>query len=56
MVNSEDLHYLGFSWGARLSGIMFATEKRFKSAILVVGGLRSQKRHPEADPVNYITR
>ena len=56
IVDSKDLHYLGFSWGARVSGIMLATEKRFKSAILIVGGLRSQKRHPEADPVNYLTR
>ena len=56
IVDKKDLHYFGFSWGARVAGIMLATEKRFKSAILVVGGLRSQKRHPEADPVNYLTR
>ena len=55
-VDTNDIHYLGFSWGARLSGIMLATEERFKSAVIIIGGLRSQKRHPEADPVNFLPR
>ena len=55
-VDINDIHYFGLSWGARVAGIMLATELRFKSALLYVGGLRTQKRHPEADPVNYLPR
>lgn len=54
--DKDRLHYFGLSWGARISGIMLTTSPKFKSAILVVGGLRSQKRHPEADPVNFLPR
>ena len=36
--------------------IFTITVPKFKSAILIVGGLRSQKRHPEADPINYLPR
>ncbi|MDP6133685.1 MAG: SUMF1/EgtB/PvdO family nonheme iron enzyme [Candidatus Marinimicrobia bacterium] len=55
-VDKNRLHYYGTSWGARIAGIMLSTAPRFKSAILIVGGLRSQKRHPEADPINYLPR
>ena len=55
-VDRNDIHYFGLSWGARIASIMLATEERFKSALLYVGGLRTQKRHPEADGVNYLPR
>ena len=55
-VDKNYIHYFGFSWGARIAGIMLATESRFKSALLYVGGLRTQNRHPEADPINYLPR
>ena len=55
-VDKNDIHYFGFSWGARIGSIMLATEDRFKSALLYAGGLRTQKRHPEADGVNYLPR
>ena len=55
-VDMRRLHYYGYSWGSRIAGIMLSTVPKFKSAILIVGGLRSQKRHPEADPVNYLPR
>jgi predicted esterase len=54
--DSEKLAYFGYSWGGRLGPIMMFTEKRFKTGILTVAGLRSQRCQPEADPFNFLPR
>jgi dienelactone hydrolase/predicted Ser/Thr protein kinase len=55
-IDSENLAYYGYSWGARLGGLMVAVEGRFKTAILGLGGFRFQKQKPEVDPFNFVSR
>jgi hypothetical protein len=54
-VDRFDLPSFGFSWGARVAGLMLAPARRFLSAILVVGGLSSLFRPPVAVPVHSFT-
>jgi predicted esterase len=46
--------YYGFSWGGGIAPIICAVEKRFKAAVLHVGGLMMQKTLPEVDPWNFL--
>jgi dienelactone hydrolase/predicted Ser/Thr protein kinase len=55
-IDSGKLAYFGFSLGGRLGGLMVAVEGRFKTAILYIAGLRSQKQKPEVDPFNFVSR
>jgi formylglycine-generating enzyme required for sulfatase activity/dienelactone hydrolase len=55
-IDTEKLAYYGFSWGARLGGILLAAEKRFKTGLLSLGGFRFQKQLPEVDPLNFVPR
>ncbi len=55
-IDSEKLAYFGLSWGGRLGGLMVAVETRFKTAIFHAGGFRFQKKQPEVDPFNFISR
>jgi dienelactone hydrolase len=47
------LAYFGHSWGGRLSPIVLAAERRFRTAVLYVAGYRFPRSMPEADPFNY---
>ncbi len=53
-IDHEKLGYYGHSWGGRLGAIIPAVEERLKVSILIVGGLPSGSRIPEADEVNYL--
>ena len=53
-INTEKLGYYGHSWGGRLGAIIPAVEDRLKVSILIVGGLSSSSRIPEADEFNYL--
>jgi len=55
-IDADKLAYYGYSWGARLGGIMLAVEKRFKTGILSLGGLRFQSQLAEVDPFNFLSR
>ena len=55
-IDKENIAYFGTSWGGRLGGIMVAIENRFKTAILMVGGMRVQNKKPEADPLHFLPR
>jgi serine/threonine protein kinase/formylglycine-generating enzyme required for sulfatase activity/cephalosporin-C deacetylase-like acetyl esterase len=55
-IDTNKLAYYGLSWGARMGGLMLAVEKRFKTGILNVAGLRFQRTLPEADPFNFVSR
>jgi len=55
-IDADKLAYYGYSWGGRLGGIMLAVEKRFKTGILNLGGLRFQSQLPEVDPFNFLSR
>ncbi len=55
-VDSSKLAYVGYSWGARLGGVMLAVEPRLKVAVLNVPGLRMADLRQEEDPVNFLPR
>jgi dienelactone hydrolase len=55
-IDSSKLAYFGLSWGGRLGGLMVAVERRFKTAIFHAGGFRFQKKQPEVDPFNFVSR
>ena len=55
-IDKDNIAYYGWSWGGRLGGIMVAIENRFKTALLMVGGMRVQNKKPEADPLNFLPR
>jgi dienelactone hydrolase len=55
-IDSDKLAYYGFSWGARLGGIMIVVGGRFKTVILYVAGFRFQKQKPEVDPFHFVSR
>jgi eukaryotic-like serine/threonine-protein kinase len=55
-IQSDNLGYLGWSWGGFMGGIMPAVEKRIKAVVLNVGGMEMHKALPEADQINFIPR
>tara|TARA_Y100001936_G_scaffold230793_1_gene254179 strand:- start:365 stop:2575 length:2211 start_codon:yes stop_codon:yes gene_type:complete len=55
-IDSENIAYMGWSWGGRIGSIMVAIEDRFKTALLIVGGMRVQNKKPEVDPLNFLPR
>jgi len=55
-IDTDKLAYYGLSWGGRLGGLMLAVEKRFKVGILNIAGLRFQRKLPEVDPFNFVSR
>ncbi len=54
-INSNKFAYYGMSWGGVLGAIIPAVEERFKTTIILGGGLTGRGR-PEANQINYITR
>jgi formylglycine-generating enzyme required for sulfatase activity/cephalosporin-C deacetylase-like acetyl esterase len=55
-IDTAKLAYHGESWGGWMGGIIPAVEERLKVSILLLGGLSTMKRLPEADPLNYVSR
>ncbi len=55
-MQADKLGFLGWSWGGYMGGIMPAVEKRFKVAVLNVGGMVMNNSLPEADQLNYLPR
>ena len=55
-IDSNNIAYMGWSWGGRIGSIMVAIEKRFKTGLLIVGGMRVQNKKPEADPLHFLPR
>lgn len=52
----DRLAYFGFSWGAGMAPVMLAMEPRFKTAVLLSGGLPMQTSQPEVDLFNFLPR
>jgi predicted esterase len=52
----DRISYLGFSRGAALAPMMLAFEPRFKTAVLIAGGLPLNQPAPEVDPLNFLSR
>ncbi len=56
-IDSERLAFIGSSWGGRMGSIILAVEERLKAGILVVGGIKDdRKTRPETEGINYVTR
>jgi formylglycine-generating enzyme required for sulfatase activity/dienelactone hydrolase len=55
-IDSTKLAYLGYSWGARIGPIALGVERRFKLAVLHIGGLMTAPRRPEVDEFNFLPR
>jgi len=54
--DSDKLAYYGFSLGADPALPTVALEPRLKAAILLSGGLRTDVRPPEIEPLNFVPR
>lgn len=55
-IDSRSFAYLGFSWGAAYGIIFTALEPRFKTSILLSGGLYEVSLPAEVDPINFAPR
>jgi cephalosporin-C deacetylase-like acetyl esterase len=55
-IASDRLAYYGMSWGGGMGLIIPAVEGRLRANILIVGGLTKNRRRPEIDQINFITR
>jgi dienelactone hydrolase/predicted Ser/Thr protein kinase len=48
--------YYGWSWGAHMAPIFLSLEERFKTGVLIIGGLLFRPRTPESDEFNFAPR
>ena len=55
-IDTDNIAFMGLSWGGITGGVIPAVEKRIKTVVLSVGGLTLQASLPEADQVNYLPR
>ncbi len=55
-IDSDRLAYVGVGWGGEMGPLMIATEERFKTGILLLGGISACARHPTSDPANFAPR
>jgi eukaryotic-like serine/threonine-protein kinase len=52
-IDATKLAYVGLAWGGQMGPVMMAPEKRFKTGILLLGGICGCQRHPASDPANF---
>lgn len=55
-IDTERLAFVGLSWGGQMGTLMIAVEPRFKTGILLLGGICACERHPASDPANFAPR
>ncbi len=55
-IDHDRVGYYGLSWGANVGPRLLALDKRVKVAVLVGGGLPTEKEPPELDPFNFAPR
>jgi len=55
-IDTSKLAYVGLSWGAQMGSVMIAVEDRFKTGVLLLGGICACTRHPASDPANFAPR
>ena len=56
-IDSGNLAYFGFSWGAAMGAVLPALEnERLKASLLLVGGLFPERTWPEVDQINFAAR
>ncbi len=52
-IDTKKLAYVGLSWGGQVGSLMIALEPRFRTGILLWGGLVHDGWHPSSDPANF---
>jgi dienelactone hydrolase len=55
-IQRGNVAYYGLSWGAHMAPVYLSLEERFKTAVLLVGGLLFRPRTPETDEFNFVPR
>jgi len=55
-LDHERLAYYGYSWGAKLGGLIPAVEPRIKVCVLALAGLNFQPSLPEVQVINFLPR
>ena len=55
-IHRTQIAYMGQSWGAALGPVHLVVERRFKAAVLILGGLSVDPHRPEIDPFNFAPR
>jgi len=55
-IDATRLAYMGHSMGTRFAPMMLATQRRFRTAILLAGAMRPVGALPEVDPINFLPR
>ena len=55
-IDSEKICYAGSSWGAAISPMLLAMEKRFKASYLILGGFWLWESSGEVDQINFAPR
>jgi len=55
-IETDELAFVGSSWGGAMGAIMLAVEKRFKVSVLILAGLSGARSLPEVDPIHYLPR
>ena len=55
-IDTGRLAFVGISWGGQVGSLMIAVESRFKTGILLLGGICACERHPASDPANFAPR
>ncbi len=55
-IDHGKLAYAGLSWGAPLGALLPAVEDRIKACVLLLGGFNYQRRLPEVDQINFVSR
>ncbi len=55
-IDRERFAFYGFSMGGRCGPIFTSLERRFKTSVLLVGGLPLYKQPTEVDPINFAPR
>lgn len=53
---TDQVTFIGFSYGAIVGPLVVAVEDRFKAAVLISGGVLPIFGHPMYDLVNYLPR
>ena len=55
-IDCERLCYYGSSWGSLMAPVYLAVEKRFKTGVLILGGLPTWEWPAEIDAINFAPR
>ena len=55
-IDHGNLAFLSLSWGSAVAPVLLAVEDRFRTAVLLSGGLRFRSALPEAEQVNFAPR